>query len=255
MSRLDEIIGRGRRPRLLVSVRDESELEDAISGGADWIDFKEPDEGALGPVSVEMASRMVEAINERTPISAALGELVDWQNSPSQRILTVQGIGVVKLGLAGLASERNWEAMWLDFNQHAFDQGKQLAAVVYADWQRAVAPQPDAVLAMAIRAGAKYVLIDTWDKKSCSTMSCFSPGELEQFVSQINRSGMATVLAGSLQLADVPSATEMGADIIAVRGAACEGLRTNKINPDSVRAIREALDLATSADFTVTIDQ
>ena len=38
---------------LLISVRNPSEALTALEGGADWIDVKEPDNGALGKASNE----------------------------------------------------------------------------------------------------------------------------------------------------------------------------------------------------------
>ncbi|QEG36667.1 (5-formylfuran-3-yl)methyl phosphate synthase [Bythopirellula goksoeyrii] len=228
-------------PKLLVSVRDVSEIEDAIAGGADWIDFKEPHDGPLGAVSSNQACQMVRVVDSRLPVSAALGELIDWQSAPSQQLLKIPGIDVVKLGLAGCASLRNWESTWQDLYQQAADHGKQMAAVAYADWSRAEAPSPDAVLEAAIKTGASYLLIDTWDKRSRSTLDCFNPEELAGLVKHVRSSEIRTVLAGNLRLADISSAVELETDILAVRGAACRGDRTDTINYQAVRAIKRAI--------------
>ena len=82
-------------PRLLVSVRSAEEAEAALIGGADWIDLKEPSAGPLAAVGVEVAKQVVDCVAGRRPISAALGELIEWLDSPAQQLLEVEGISVV----------------------------------------------------------------------------------------------------------------------------------------------------------------
>jgi len=65
---------------LLISVRSASEVETAITGGADIIDAKEPTRGALGPVSESELKAIANAVAGRKPFSAALGELKDFDN-------------------------------------------------------------------------------------------------------------------------------------------------------------------------------
>ena len=144
MSHTFEVNAEVKRPSLLVSVRNAAEIQDAIAGGADWIDFKEPSQGALGSVNIDQACRMVKSVGGRCPVSAALGELVDWQDSPTQQLLSVPDITVVKIGLASSVRSSNWTTMWENAFHQAAGQGKTLCAVIYADWPIAAAPQPDA---------------------------------------------------------------------------------------------------------------
>ena len=70
--------------RLLVSVRDASEALAALAGGADIIDVKEPTRGSLGMADGDAVAGVVEAVGERVPVSAALGELCEWpERSPA----------------------------------------------------------------------------------------------------------------------------------------------------------------------------
>ena len=61
--------------RLLVSVRDASEAEAALAGGADIIDAKEPLNGPLGPVAPDTLAAITAAVAGKTPISVALGDV------------------------------------------------------------------------------------------------------------------------------------------------------------------------------------
>ncbi|HEV3164614.1 MAG TPA: (5-formylfuran-3-yl)methyl phosphate synthase, partial [Isosphaeraceae bacterium] len=70
---------------LLVSVRSVEEAQRALAGGAAVIDIKEPARGPLGQADPEIWQAVREAVPPHLPVSAALGELIDWQddNRPS----------------------------------------------------------------------------------------------------------------------------------------------------------------------------
>jgi uncharacterized protein (UPF0264 family) len=55
-------------PRLLVSVRDAAEAVEALAGGADWIDLKEPQRGPLGAVDAVTARDVVHVVAGRVPV-------------------------------------------------------------------------------------------------------------------------------------------------------------------------------------------
>ena len=64
---------------LLISVRNPSEALTALEGGADWIDVKEPDNGALGKASNETLVAVANALPLNTKLSAALGEASEFK--------------------------------------------------------------------------------------------------------------------------------------------------------------------------------
>src|SRR5438132_1455808 len=59
--------------QLLVSVADASEARAALLGGADVIDAKDPRDGALGAVRVELLGALRSAIGAGRPLGAAHG--------------------------------------------------------------------------------------------------------------------------------------------------------------------------------------
>ena len=65
------------RPGLLVSVRNANEARTALSAGADVIDVKEPNRGPLGAADIGEIAAIVEAVQSRVPVTAAMGEL--WE--------------------------------------------------------------------------------------------------------------------------------------------------------------------------------
>ena len=109
---------------LLVSVRCALEALAALSGGASVIDVKEPSRGALGRAEGSVWGEVLEAVAGRAPVSAALGELVEWGEGadpgtgptadPRRKIPGLGGLSFLKLGLAGEALRPDWpEALGL----------------------------------------------------------------------------------------------------------------------------------------------
>ena len=68
--------------KLLVSVRDAAEAEDAVEAGAHLIDVKEPTAGSLGAAPVEVVQDVVRVVAGRRPVSAAFGELSEFDEAP-----------------------------------------------------------------------------------------------------------------------------------------------------------------------------
>jgi len=229
------------RPRLLVSVRNADEVTAAIEGGADWIDLKEPLAGPLGSVDVEVAIQVVERVAGRKPISAALGELLDWPDSPSRSLLDIEEITVVKLGLAGCQARDDWQSFWQAAAEMVGDFGKTLVAVAYADWHQAQSPPPKEVLACSEANQCRFLLIDTFDKQNGAVFDHLSSFELQEIFSLAKSASLQSVIAGSLAqntLAELP--TE-GIDLVAVRGAVCAGERTETIHQERVAEFCKAV--------------
>jgi uncharacterized protein (UPF0264 family) len=231
--------------KLLVSVRDAQETSDALAGGADWIDLKEPLRGPLGAVSPSIAKATLKTIGGCCRVSAALGELLNWE--AGSELLTIPGIDVVKLGLARCGQLGNWQSQWTAAFERCAQFGKQLAAVIYADWQCAATPHPTEILGCAHRAGAQYLLVDTFDKQGLSSIAVLGRDSLEQLLPLAWERGMTTVLAGNLRVNDLTRVAGLPVDIVAIRGAACGGERTSKLDPDKVRHFSSRLTVACEA--------
>lgn len=228
--------------KLLVSVRDEREAAAALAGGADWIDCKEPNAGPLGAVSVSVARRIARVVDGRCPLTAALGELADWRGSPFRELLAVPEIAVVKLGLQNCAELPDWRKHWCQAFDSAATADKQLAAVIYADWQVANAPSPQEVLECALAIGCRYLLIDTFKKnQTVSSIDLLSVGELARLLHVAFQGGLTSVLAGNLEAANFAQISNLPVQIVAVRGAACRGHRTAQIDGELVRELRTHL--------------
>ena len=227
--------------KLLVSVRDAEEVLAALAGGADWIDLKEPSAGPLAAVKVCVARAAVQVLAGQRTMSAALGELRDWEVASANELLAVKDIGVVKLGLAGCVLLDDWQQRWQAVAEEAARNNKKLVAVVYADWQQANAPTPEVILRLAQTEGCRYLLIDTYEKSSGTVFDHFERSELVRILHSAKEFGMTTVLAGSLSRNLIGQIPTEGVDIVAVRGAVCRGDRTTRVDAGLVESFRQSL--------------
>jgi uncharacterized protein (UPF0264 family) len=235
--------------RLLVSVSNAAEAADALAGGADVIDAKDPGAGPLGAVSLATFRRIAHAIRGARPLTAALGDASDPGTlRRTASAFATDGAWLVKVGFAGVAGTNRVAdllATAIDgvaegcANRPAEREASGVIAVAYADAERAQAPRPDVVLALAARAGATGLLIDTFDKDGPGLRSIVGAAALTSLVEAGHQAGLLVALAGRLAAGDLPSISETGADVAGVRGAACGGRRTGRIDADRVRELRD----------------
>jgi uncharacterized protein (UPF0264 family) len=227
-------------PRLLVSVRNVAEAEAALRGGAAWIDLKEPNRGALGAVDDAVARDVVQCVAGRAPVSAAADELVDWPTGPARGLLAVHGVSLLKLGLSA-CRDVDWQTRLQDAQRELAAADMQLVAVIYADHEQAKAPPPNEVVAFAVEAECPWVLVDTFDKAGGAVGDHFSAADLQALLQSVRKSGRRTVVAGSLTGETIAALPSDLVDMVAVRGAACEGGRQGAVCELRVTKLRDLL--------------
>lgn len=227
---------------LLVSVRNQAEATAAMAGGADWIDLKEPRAGALGAVDPAIATQVAQFVNNRCPLSAALGELETWKNTSAPKLLEVPGISYVKLGLSGYGPTRDWKAIWKNSDAEISATGKSLVAVAYVDWKAADAPSPEEVIFCAANSLARCLLIDTFDKGAGSTLECLHREGLQQIVQQAKSHKLKVVLAGKIYGEQLSSLPLESTDMLAVRGAVCPSGRESSVEQQLVARLKAAIE-------------
>jgi uncharacterized protein (UPF0264 family) len=240
--------------RLLVSVRDAEEARDAVAGGADLVDVKEPARGALGRADVAVWRSVAFAVGDAVPCSAALGELREYDASDIGNAVStamksggLSGFRFAKLGLAGCAQQRDW-ATRLHAAWQALPTGIEPVAVVYADHARAASPPPAEVIAASIAGRSQAVLIDTFAKDAGHLFSHLSGDMLRRLIALCRDRGLLVVLAGSLDASALPQAIALAPDYIAVRGAVCRPNRAGRLDAALVRRLRETIARSHCAD-------
>ncbi len=228
---------------LLVSVRTADEAEEAIAGGAAIIDVKEPKRGPLGCADAAVAIEIGEVIAGRAAWTLACGELAGGWRLIAEHVgevvrrRTARGatLAAVKAGPAGL-SIRAWTEAFGALS-HALGDGPNLVPVVYADWEAASAPTPTAVIAASAAAGATTLLIDTFDKRSPGIASCPGASTVAAWVRDASAAGIRVALAGRLAARDLPVFAALGAAVLGVRSAACEGGRLGRVERGKVASL------------------
>jgi uncharacterized protein (UPF0264 family) len=249
--------------RLLVSVADAADVRAAIAGGADVIDAKDPTQGPLGAVSEPELRAIASEVAGVRPVSVALGD-IDGDVGPAMGRFAVAasavGAGFLKLGFAAgvdAARAHSYASRLMADAVPADLPGRcQWVFAAYAD----VGPdQVDryVVLEIAARCGAVGVLLDTREKRGRGLFGVLSTPDVAAWVRAARGAGLMVVLAGSLGARDLVAAREVGADMVGVRGAACEGGRGGRVSVSRVRALVAALGASTgdfsSADAGVSV--
>ena len=236
---------------LLVSVRDAREAAAALRGGADVIDIKEPLHGSLGAATPACWRNVVRLVDQRLPVSVALGELADSLLTDRLAELPA-GICFAKLGLAGCVRQPDWEARW-EQAIASLPAAVRPVAVVYADEQRAEAPAAQRIVALAAELGCQAVLVDTFDKRAGSLLEHWTEQRLLGHLDEVAQAGMLTVLAGSLEAELLPRLPLDRVDLLAVRGAVCRGDRTTAVDPRRVSQLAQQLARLSPADLPCSL--
>jgi uncharacterized protein (UPF0264 family) len=222
---------------LLASVRSAAEAALAVVGGADIIDAKEPAAGALGRVESSVLRAILREVAGRRPVSATIGDL---DLSPSVVSAAVEataadGADIVKIGVFPGALEATWAAL-----QPLAHSGLRLVAVMFADRAPDLIEFPE----RCAQAGFYGVMLDTADKAAGPLTAHLHREALAGFIARARSLGLASGLAGSLHLGDIPSLVPLGADYLGFRSALTIAGRSSGLDATALRAVRGALDQA-----------
>lgn len=246
------------RPQLLVSVRDAAEARSALSGGCDILDVKEPNNGSLGMADVDSISEIIHTVESsslerrQVPVSAALGETVEWiasQNIPK----LPNSLDYLKLGLSGMGRFDNWISQWQRIRNRFEERADfrfRWIAVVYGDREQADSPEAEAVIEAAMETGCAGVLFDTFSKTGKTLLDWLDVNKLNRLSERIRGSGLMLAIAGSLRPQMLPNILPIEPDIVAIRTAACcGGNRTSSIDSRKVQSFK--LEMHTALDASV----
>jgi uncharacterized protein (UPF0264 family) len=225
-----------------VSVRDAGEAVAALAGAV-IVDVKEPSRGPLGRPDASFVVEVLIALAGRAVVTLACGELADSPASVGRYVndvlaqlpSNVSGPIAIKAG-PSMLRHGDWQNHFQAL-QATMPQGIEAVAVAYADFGNASCLSPEEVLTSAAMVGARAVLIDTFDKSGPGLFERIDAEVIRQWVHQADANGLTLALAGKLTEADVVSAMRLGADVVGVRSAACDGGRLGRIDPARVRAL------------------
>ena len=219
---------------MLASVTGAEEAEIALEHGADIIDLKDPSEGALRALPLDLVRAAVAAVAGRRPVSAVAGDL---PMQPDSVVAAVEGIartGVdyLKVGLLpGPSCGDCVRAL------SALTRATQIVAVMFAD------REPDVTLLLLLaECGFAGAMLDTSHKASGRLLDHADMAFLQDYVDRCRRHGLMSGLAGSLEPPDIPRLLLLTPDFLGFRGALCANRqRAARVDPHRVRMVRELI--------------
>lgn len=231
-------------PQLLISVTTIREAEIALQCGADIIDLKDPAQGALGALPLEVINEVTAFVHAQPEpgkmVSATIGDLPMLPDLLVEHVLALSAakVDIIKIGFFAIPdSEMPDYQACLDALNKVCASGLKLVAVLFADYS-----YPPGLIAAIAKAGFYGVMIDTAEKNGTIFLDYMTLDEAKAIVTQAHEQRMMFGIAGSLASQHVNIAKAMEADYIGFRGGVCEGSqRKAPLVAEKIRAIRMAL--------------
>jgi uncharacterized protein (UPF0264 family) len=236
--------------KLLISPINEREAIEAVAGGADIIDVKNPREGALGANFPWVIKRIREITPKNVEVSCTLGDVPNLPGAISLAALgaATTGVDYVKAGLYGLKTEEEAVYLMQSVSRAVRDCNSSIKVVAtgYADADRIGSVNPMLIPDIAKKAEADIAMIDTAVKDGKNLFTFLTFNQLRSFVGAAHDHGLKAALAGSLRKEDLPTVYALGADVVGLRGAACthgdrvDGRITRETVSELVQVVRRA---------------
>jgi uncharacterized protein (UPF0264 family) len=233
--------------KLLISPKNEIEAVEAVAGGADIIDVKNPMEGPLGANFPWVIKRIRQVIPSNIEVSCTLGEMPTLPGSMSLAALgaVTTGVDYIKAGLYGVKKLEEGVHLMQNIIKAAKDYNSSIKVVTsgYADANRINTVEPLLVPKIAYEAQADIAMLDTAIKDGKSLFTFLTKPQLQHFVEVAHHFGLKAALAGSLHKEDLPVVYALGADVVGIRGAACsQSDRVNgQITTEKVRELVQVI--------------
>jgi uncharacterized protein (UPF0264 family) len=242
--------------KLLISPMNEKEAQEAVDGGADIIDVKNPKEGPLGANYPWITKHIRELTPKSIEVSCTIGEAPNLPATMSLAALgaATTGVDYIKIGLQGTKTVEEAVNLLGSVTKAAksFNASIKVVATGYADAERINTIKPLLVPKIAHDAQADVAMIDTAIKDGKNLFTFLTTDQLRNFVESAHSYGLKAALAGSLRKEDLPTVYALGADVVGLRGAACthsdrvNGRITKEKVQELVEAIKRAEKKATS---------
>jgi len=220
--------------QLLISVKNVEEALLALGAGADIIDLKDPEIGALGALGLNEAEQIARAINGRSLLSATVGE---YHMSVNELIGDINsyaklGVNIIKIAVSKLFYDANFFAEISKLT----DAGVKIVAVFFAD------ENMDLTLLETLQKTGFYgAMLDTKNKQF-DLLELQTNEALHQFTRLCKKYHLKSGLAGSLKPQYVDGLMEFNSIYIGFRGGVCENsIRQSALSLNKVIEIKNML--------------
>jgi (5-formylfuran-3-yl)methyl phosphate synthase len=221
--------------KMLASVNCVEEALTVLECGVDIIDLKNPSQGALGALPLDLVKDIVKTIDGRGIISATIGDLpmeVDVVKKGTEDMIST-GVDIVKIGFFGT---ENHVACIRALKPYA-DAGTKLVAVLFAENGSVVHLVPELA-----DAGFYGVMVDTAVKNGLTLTDHYDHDAIKEFVDLAKEHDLLVGLAGSIKLYHVKQLKPYKPSYLGFRGALCDNhQRTATLNVDKVKGIVEEM--------------
>jgi uncharacterized protein (UPF0264 family) len=221
--------------RLLVSVRSVDEALLAAREGADFIDLKEPGQGALGGLPVASIAAIVSALRSHRltlPVSATIGDLP--MHALTEILARVDAVGACGVDYVKVGVTRDRAASAVLDGLARCDA--PVVPVFIAD--RGL---DEALVARAAALGFPALMADTADKDAGSLFDVVPLAALRRFIAAARSAGALVGLAGALQRSHAAVLADLAPDFAGFRSAVCVGGRSHALDAQCLRDLVEAM--------------
>jgi (5-formylfuran-3-yl)methyl phosphate synthase len=235
---------------------DEQEALEAIRGGADIVDVKNPKEGALGASFPWIIKRIREVTPKNVEVSCTLGDLPNLPGSVALAATGAAFLGVNYIKVSLLKVQTKTDAIGLMENvvMAVKNHNKTINVVAagFADANCVQSVEPLLIPQVARAAGCDFAMLDTALKDGKTLFDFLNVEQLRAFVDETHSYGLKAALAGSLKKEHLSALCGLGVDIAGVRGAACTNSdRVNgRITKSKVQELVQILQNAEKASAT-----
>ncbi|MCE5214725.1 MAG: (5-formylfuran-3-yl)methyl phosphate synthase [Methanobacterium sp.] len=233
---------------LLISPINTDEALEAIEGGADIIDVKNPKEGSLGA----NFPWVIKSIRELTPknmlVSATLGDVPYKPGTVSLAAAgaVVSGADYIKVGLYGTKNYSEAHEVMENVVKTVKDFNNDILVVAsgYADAHRVGAVDPMEIPRVAADSGADLAMVDTAVKDGKTLFDFMDEKDITEFTTKTREYGLKNALAGSIKEEQLELLFQLGCDVVGIRGAACTGGDRNEgsIHRSAVARLKQLIE-------------
>lgn len=230
---------------LLVSAINLTESKEAIMGGADILDIKNPKEGSLGANFPWIIKEISQYVNKSKVISTTVGDVDYKPGTVSLAALgcVVSGSDYVKVGLYG-THDYNQAKDVMDAvvkSVKGYDDNITVVACGYADYYNINSVSSKDIVEVARDSNCDVAMLDTYVKDGRTLTDYQSREDLVNFVDDAHSHNLKVALAGSVNQSHIGLLKQIGCDIMGVRGCVCSGGDRNTGHIDG-RLVKELKD-------------
>lgn len=217
---------------MLASAKNLEEALILLEAGANIIDLKSPDQGALGALPLEDIQAIVDELHGKVPLSATIGDLPMKPELILDAVVNLSKTGVDFIKI-GFFPGGDWNGT-MKALQPLAKKGVRMVGVLFGDLD----PKLFRIQELS-EANFSGVMLDTMNKKKGSLYQVCTEKYLQNFITEAKNHHLMVGFSGSLRAKDIPLLLVMQPDYLGFRGALCEKhSRIAELDHEAVLAIR-----------------